>query len=527
MKTDITNIKKTLIWLLSISALVRFILAYWLEFGNDEVYYWTFAMYPDWSHFDHPPMLGWVIQLFSLNLLFDSELALRISSVIFMTVNTYLVFLIGKQIKNEQTGLYAAFLYTASIYAFVITGIFILPDTPQNLFWFLALLMFVKAFQNKQNQSFKWMILAGLFAGLSILSKYTGVFLWVGAGLYILFFDRRWLKSPALYLSVLLSLTCLLPVVYWNFDNNFVSFAFHGNRVGFVDAHLRFDLIGTELLGEFLYNNPINYILIIISLIAICKRKYFLDKHIQPLFLLIALPMIGIFWFVALFRSTLPHWVAPAFNTLIFVAAAFLNDKNLPENGKIKIPNFIKAGVFLLAIILIIGSLEIKTGFIPLPNNQPYHRLGKNDFTLDMYGWRKVKDDFAKIRNEKIAQGLMKETDGLVSENWFPLANIDYYVAHPLGVKAYGMGNIEKIHKYLWINEMRGGMQKGNDYWFLTNSRDYKNPNDVFKGMFTEIITADTIEITRCGKPAKRYFVFLLKDLKTKPYSLSDFEHLH
>lgn len=524
MNIKAVNIKKTLIWLLAISAMVRLFLAYWLEFGNDEVYYWTFAKFPDWSHFDHPPMLGWVMQLFSVNLLFDNELALRLSSVIFMTINTYLVFLIGKQIKNEQTGLYAAFLYTASIYAFVITGIFILPDTPQNLFWFLALLMFVKTFQNKQNQSSKFLILAGLFTGLSMLSKYTGVFLWVGVGLYILLFDRKWFKKPSLYISVLISVICLFPVIYWNIENHFASFAFHGNRVGLSDTHLRFDLIGTELLGEFLYNNPFNYILIIIALVAICKKQKYLNSNIQQLFLLMALPMIGIFWFVALFRATLPHWTAPAFNILIFVSAAFLSDKNPIRENKIKIPFLIKASTILLAIILIIGCLEIKTGFIPMPDNQPYHRLGKNDFTLDMYGWRNLKGDFAKVRNEKIVQGLMKETDGLVSENWFPLSNIDYYVANPLGINAYGLGNLEKIHKYLWINEIRGGLQIGNDYWFLTNSRDYKNPNDVFKGMFSEIITADTIEITRCGKPAKRYFVFLLKDLKTKPYSLSDFE---
>ena len=82
------NIKKMMFWLLAISAIVRAVLAAWLEFGNDEVYYWTYALYPDWSHFDHPPMVGWVIQLFSLNLLLDSEFFIRLASVVFMTANT-------------------------------------------------------------------------------------------------------------------------------------------------------------------------------------------------------------------------------------------------------------------------------------------------------------------------------------------------------------------------------------------------------------------------------------------------------
>ena len=74
MRIKEQNISKTLIWLLVISALVRGVLAAWLEFGNDEVYYWAYALYPDWSQIDHPPMVGWVIKLFRLNLLFDSEI---------------------------------------------------------------------------------------------------------------------------------------------------------------------------------------------------------------------------------------------------------------------------------------------------------------------------------------------------------------------------------------------------------------------------------------------------------------------
>ena len=110
------KIGKYIVWLLIISALVRGFLAAFIEFGNDEVYYWTYAMYPDWSHFDHPGMVGWVMQVFSLNLLFDSELALRLSSIIFMTIDTYLIYRIGCVIKNKLAGFYAALLYTASLY---------------------------------------------------------------------------------------------------------------------------------------------------------------------------------------------------------------------------------------------------------------------------------------------------------------------------------------------------------------------------------------------------------------------------
>ena len=110
------TINRILFWLLVVSTVVRGIIAATIEFGNDEVYYWTYALYPDWSHYDHPPMVGYMIQLFSLNLLFDSEFFIRLASVVFMTAETYILFRIGKEIKNARIGLFAALLYTASIY---------------------------------------------------------------------------------------------------------------------------------------------------------------------------------------------------------------------------------------------------------------------------------------------------------------------------------------------------------------------------------------------------------------------------
>ena len=59
---------RKVLWLILIISLVKMITASLIELGNDEVYYWTYALQPDWNHFDHPPMVGWMIRLTSLNL---------------------------------------------------------------------------------------------------------------------------------------------------------------------------------------------------------------------------------------------------------------------------------------------------------------------------------------------------------------------------------------------------------------------------------------------------------------------------
>ncbi len=528
------HINKILVWLLVISALVRAVLAAWMEFGNDEVYYWAYALYPDWSHFDHPPMVGWVIQLFSLNLLLDSEFFIRLASVVFMTANTYIIYRIGKDLKDAQTGLYAALLYTASIYAFVITGIFIMPDTPLMLFWLLAVWMALRALTTSNlrfarrndeaiqektalRQAQEPLLLFGLFAGLAMLSKYSGVFLWIGMALYILIFNRKQLKSPYLYLALLISAICCIPILYWNIDNNFISFRFHGERVG--GGTLNFSTFGTELAGEFFYNNPVNFVLAIIAIIVAFKKKLNLEKSAQRLILCIALPLILVFLFFSLTRPTLPHWNAPAYVLLILLSAAYLRDKHAE-----RLPKSIIAALSVLVVTLVVGVAEIKTGFISLDKHTEPEMLGRDDFTLDMYGWRQLGKKFDDFRKEKIAEGVMKAEDGIVANQWFPLANLDYYVARPLGLRVMGLGWPEFLHKYLWINNKRGGFHHGEDYWFLSDSRYMKDPKETYRWYFKEIELAGIIPIERNGKTVKNFFVYTCKDLMDLPPTLQDFK---
>jgi len=509
--------RSRLFLLIGISLVIRAILAAWLEFGNDEVYYWTYALYPDWSHFDHPPMVGWIMQLFSLNLFFDSEFFLRLSSVLLMSINTLLIFQIGKQIKNELTGFYAALLYNASIYAFVITGIFILPDTPQNFFWLLAVLAFLKAFGNldpsliSRNQ---WLILGGLFSGLAMISKYTSIYIWFGAFAYILLFDRKWLKTPALYLSLVISFICVLPVIFWNIGNDFISFSFQGNRVSIWGAPLRPDLFLTELFGQIAYNNPINFGLIVVALASMLKREKLITKAYTRILLLWTLPLILTFLFFSLFRGTLPHWTGPAYNLLLLFAAAWLANKHPAKDGIPQLPSAIKSALALLIFVLLLGSIQIKFGLIPFEDKNPYEQLGKNDVTLDMYGWRETMAPFAATVKKETKKGMIEPDAPIVANNWFPLANIDYYIARPLGMKVLGLGEPERLHKYLWVNNYRGGLHAGDDYWYLTTSRDYTDPQIIYKDMFDAIIPSDTITIERGNRPAKRVFVFILKGLK-------------
>lgn len=504
-------IYRSLIILVILSTIIRLFLAGFIEFGNDEVYYWTYALYPDLSHFDHPPMVGWVIQLFTLNLFFQDEIFIRLGAVIFSSINIYLIFLIGKWVKNIRTGFFSALLYTASIYGFIISGTFILPDAPQMFFWFLALYFLIRWLRSERGP--EWIILFGIVSGLAIISKHTSVFLWVGAGLFVLFYCRKYLFKPSLYFSLLISLAILIPVIIWNINNEWISFTYQGERVNFFGSGFRPDFLFTELAGQIAYNNPVNFVIIVISLIAVIRRKQFIDQDSKRILLLSGLPIIILFLLFSMFRQTLPHWSSPGYSALFVVAAAYL-DSVSPE--KRLIPGSLKGALALLALVIILGLGQINHGLLIFDDNSNPEKLGKKDFSLDMFGWKQLKEKFNNDVLLKDEYSPMKN-DPIVSYRWFPAANIDYYVANPLGMEVKAIGNLDRIHKYAWINRERGGFEIDSDAWYITFSTDFYHPEELYSQYYKRIYPVDTIDIIRCDKTVKKAFIYRLEDMQLIP----------
>ena len=513
------KINSLLVMVIFLSTLVRGYFAWALELGNDEVYYWTYALYPDLSHFDHPPMVGFTIQAFSWNLYFGSELFIRLGSVILGGVNTWLIFLIGMSVKDRLTGFFAALLYNASVYCFVIAGIFILPDTPQLFFWLLSLLLLIRVLPEKvpSKRARYTLFYTGIVIGLAMLSKYTSVFIWLGAGLYILFFNRQWLLKNELYLSVLLSLIVFTPVVLWNIENKFISFTFQSERVSFFGSGIRPDYFFTELFGQILYNNPINFLIIITALLALIRKKVDIDKQKLHILLLTSLPLILLFLFFALFRRTLPHWTGPAYLGLIVIAAAYLSGKRQKSGKHQLFPAIIVSSLFILLLSLSVGLFEIKKGLFIENYSKDPTRLGKNDFTLDMYGWHQFTEKASAIIDADFYDGIMQADAPIISHRWFPAAHLDYYLAKPHGYNFLALGSLEQIHKYAWINRENPGLQVGSDAYFITNSRDFQDPNELFQFNFLSIEEPITIKIFKENQHVENFFIYRMKNCYQVP----------
>jgi hypothetical protein len=502
------SIRHQVLWLIGIATVVRLLLALLLELGIDEVYYWNFVLYPDWSHFDHPLMIGVVGQVFSLNHLVSDDFFLRFGPICLSAISTWIIFLIGAKVKDERTGLYAAFLFTGSIYCSIIAGFSFIPDAPLILFWVWALYLLIDILPARPIDagSRRKMLGFGALAGFAMLSKYQGAFLWIGVFVYVLLYNRDWLKEISFYLSGVISAILLLPILIWNIQNNFISFNYHSGRVT-PAWELRPDYFLTEVLGQFAYNNPIVYVLIVLALIAWRKKDFIAPSFARVLFCQ-AVPLWIVFTSFSLFRSTLPHWSAPAFVSLIVLAAAYwAGHDNQPRTWR-----WMKAGPVFLGVLLIIALWLINYSPLQLGKKSEMKTFGEDDFTQDLYGWSQVEASFRKISDREEAEGRMPKGAGLVTYKMFPAAHLDFYVAGPNDRKLFAIGPLVDIHMYAWLNGKRGNLQKGSDFYHIALSNLYNDPNKLFGSYFEKIEPMDTVAVTRAGKPMRYLFYYRLKN---------------
>ncbi|MEJ7911516.1 MAG: glycosyltransferase family 39 protein [Chitinophagaceae bacterium] len=486
---------------------MRCIIAVGLELGNDEVYYWTYSQQLQWNYFDHPPMVGIWIRAFTANLwLEEYEFFVRFGSILSAALSTWLLYRILSLLHSGKAGWYVACLYTTSVYASIIAGVFILPDSPQILFWCWCLYLLLKI--SHSPQSWRLWILFGLSAGLCVLSKVHGIFIPMGLLLFIIVKKRAWLLLPQLYAAGLLFAFIISPILFWNLNNDFITYRFHSERVTVSGFTLNASGFLREVVGQFLYNNPFNVILLAAALLA-WKRLKLVSNEILVLFAYIALPMIALLLLVSLFRNTLPHWSGPAYVTLLPLTSIYLTTVRRPG----VFPGLLRSAAVTILLTVIAGLLLVN--FYPgTLGKKSADRFGDGDFTLDLYGWESAGKAFATIYHEERAKGMITDGTPVVAYKWFPAAHLDYYFCRPLGIELIGAGLTADLHHYQWMNGWRAPNASLEKAYCIVPSNVSDDARTRYAAYYRRIELVNTIEQRRGGSICRYFRVYRLEGWK-------------
>ena len=497
--------------LILFAACLKMIGAPFLELGNDEVYYWTYALQLDFNHFDHPPLVGFLIRATTLNMHWVSELSMRLGAIISASIGCYFVFKTTAHLSNERAGFYAALLYQAGIYTGFIAGFFILPDSAQLIFWTASLyVMSLLLFTDSKKQIGYWMLL-GLLIGLATLSKVHGLFLWAGFGAYLLFTNYKRLFSLGFILAVFVTLLCIVPIVYWNVIYDFITYRFHSERVTHTGINVASFI--TEIGGEFLYQNPLVYILMIASIIAV-KKISFQQKNIGRWLLWMSLPLIFIFWTVALFNSTLPHWSGPAFIPLMILAGIFM------DQIKISWPLHVLRTSVLLFFTILWTLVVIVQKYPGNFGSQENENLGEYCPTLDLSGWKNFSDTFKIVVNQDQFNHVMGKSPTIIVGKWFPAGHLEFYTARTTGLSLIGLGPLQDIHKFAWLNKERAALTIGADAYCIVPSNVPFNVTDAYQSYFKTIDAPQIINQVRSGVVVRHFLVYRMHGCMKVPQPL-------
>ncbi|WP_446684754.1 ArnT family glycosyltransferase [Cyanobacterium sp. IPPAS B-1200] len=367
------TIQKKVYIILIIGLIVRSIIAFFLNPGYDEAYYYLYAKNLDWSYFDHPPLVALTTGIGVWITGIVNQFTIRIGTLILHTGSLYLLYLTGKKMYNQSAGFFALVIASLIPIFQIAFGILTLPDVPLIFFWTLTLYVVSEEFFNSHWQykpSYRIAII-GILVGLTCLSKYHGFVL--GLGLVGFCFSskpyRRVFSSPWLWLSFGLFLLTLFPLWYWNWQHDWVSFGFQlsGRFESSTDIQINilnlilFFLAGIAYLFPS-FSIPLWWITIRSFLIEIFSRPHYPSR----LILWVSFPMVIGFTLLGAFTQILPTWAMPGFwgLTIMFGHYVCAWHREFPR----RIKNWLVfSGIFIYTLFTI-GLLHFTTGALQKPS---------------------------------------------------------------------------------------------------------------------------------------------------------------
>lgn len=468
--------------LIAITAAIRVGLGVLMDYGNGESYYLATARDLHLSYFDQPPLflwIGWAMVHLTGS---DDPAIVRLPFIAFFAGTTWVLFALTRRLFSAEAGFHAALLLNISAVFTISIGGWFQPDGPLMLFWLLAAWALARLFLEPVEgwRAWAWWLLAGLCLGLTLLSKYHAVFLVAGAGLFILTRaeQRRWLLHPAPYAALALTLVIASPVLVWNAQNDWVSFAFQGGR-SVESAGIRPEWLLRSVIGQMTWLLPWVWLpMIWVFARALARgpgapRDWFLAC--------LAVGPVAFFTIVALWAPLgfHFHWQAPGYLMLFPLLG------RLAADGLDRRPRLAKAwltgSVAVTALVIAVLGSHIATNWIArvVPLDE--------DPTLEALEWRALREDLR-------AEGLLERPNTFAAAvHWVEGGKVDSAVGGALPVVV--LSNDPRNLAFTFDLTTAEGW----DVLLMGTGRRLKDPTARFAQSFDSLERIDTYTLRRGG----------------------------
>lgn len=374
-----------------------------LDLSPDEAHYWEWSRRLDLSYYSKGPMIAYLIYL-STSIFGDTVFGIRIMAVIFSALSSILLYSLGKNLYDEKVGLSSAILLQI-VPLFSAFGVLFTIDSPFIFFWILSLFLFWKAINRKalsvmrnefeeneinpshitDHSSLIYWRFLGLSIGLGLLTKYTMVFFYPCAFLFLLLSKeyRKLLLTKGPYIAFIISLIVFSPVIIWNANHDWITFKHTAGQAHIAEG-IRISLKSFfEFLGsQFGVITPLLLVLMAVSVWRLRKKR-------EGAFLFwFLIPVIAFFLLKSMQAKVQANWALPGYLSGIVAFSAFYMKRFHSEGKGIKI---------LIAVAVLLSVIITAIAHYPSIINLPV----KQDPTLRLRGWKELGAEVTNIYERK------------------------------------------------------------------------------------------------------------------------------
>jgi len=391
---------------IAIATVLRLIVAVMLPVGEDEAYAIGIARQWSLSYYDHPPLHFWLVGGWAKLWNNESLWLLRLPFVALGVVSSWLIFDLTRRLFGPAAAMWALVLFNVAPVFGVAHGTLVLPDGPLLAASLGTAVVLARIVLDEQagRQIGRW-ALAGVLAGLALLSKYHGVLLLIGAfGFLLTTRHRRWLATPGPWLAAAIAVAMFTPVIVWNAQHDWASFAFQSGRSEGVG--LKLGGLTQSIGGQAAYLVP----WVFGALWVVLVRAWIGGPKHEARWLLACLGTLPIVIFTGLtLRSPgLPHWPMPGW---VFVLpllgealAGFRPFLRSMSKGILTVTALAVVG------LVAVGIAQARWGVIEL----------QADPTVMLQPWDELKEQLAK-------RGLPADDHTFIaSRNWRRTGQLNY-----------------------------------------------------------------------------------------------------
>jgi 4-amino-4-deoxy-L-arabinose transferase-like glycosyltransferase len=464
---------------------IRLTVAALTPLSFDEAYYWLWSTHLAAGYYDHPPLIAFIIRAGTL-IFGDTSLGVRFVAWLLSAAATWAVWRAGAIIlSSERDGAVAALLFNVmpmiGVEALVAT-----PDAPVIAAAAFLLLALAKL---EQTGRASWWLAAGLAAGIGLLSKYTAFFLGAGILAWLVFVpkERRWFLSPWPYLGGALALAMFAPVVLWNAQHDWISFAAQFGRVDAGGFTLRF--LGEFLGGQLLLATPFIAILAVAGVVIAAQSQ----RPGQALLAAMVAPAAVYFLWHSLHDRVQGNWPSFLYPALAIAAAAAWRQIGWPSSSwLLRISK--RVAVPVAAIVIAIVYAQALIGIVP----------GVRDPVSRLLGYEM----------DRIAIGLESEraraqAGAIITTNYALAAWLTFYLPTRTPV-------IQINERFRYVNESPPSRDLfEGPLLYITNVRN--DESKLVATRFSEVRPFQSITRLRNGAVIDEFEVYRVNGLKSEP----------